>query len=170
MHRTKTIIYSALFAAITGVMAQIVIPLAPVPINGALIAVILSGVFLGKKTGPLSLFIYIMAGAVGIPVFAGLQGGVYVLTGPTGGFILGYIPAAYIAGSMSVGKFINYIFAGLSAVVVCYITGTAWYIYITGNTFVSAISVCVLPFILGDILKIFFAAFIAEKICRRRNF
>ena len=95
---TASLVLCGLFAALTAICSYITIPLGftPVPINLATLAVFLAGGLLGKKYGTASIAVYVMMGAVGIPVFAGFQGGVGVLAGPTGGFIAGYIAAAFL--------------------------------------------------------------------------
>ncbi|MCL2493626.1 MAG: biotin transporter BioY, partial [Clostridiales bacterium] len=100
MNRLLSWILCAVFAALTGVLSQIQIPLpfTPVPINLALLPVFICGGALGAKRGAVSMVIYILLGAVGAPVFVGFSGGVGALAGPTGGYILGYLPAAVIMG------------------------------------------------------------------------
>ena len=90
----------ALFAALTAIFSQIMIPLpfTPVPINLALLAVWLCGIVLGAKRGAISILVYILLGAIGVPVFHGFMGGIGVLAGPTGGYIVGYLPAVVIFG------------------------------------------------------------------------
>lgn len=89
-----------LFAAVTAVCSWISIPLGftPIPLNLGTLAVYLTGALLGKKYGPISLLVYTLAGAVGLPVFSGFRGGLSVLAGPTGGYIIGYIVAAFLIG------------------------------------------------------------------------
>ena len=89
-----------LFAAITAVCAWISIPLGftPVPVNLATLAVFIAGALLGPKYGSISMAVYALAGAVGVPVFAQFKAGLGVLAGPTGGYIIGYIAAAFVVG------------------------------------------------------------------------
>ena len=91
---------TALMAAVTAVAAQITIPLpfSPVPFTLQVLAVILSGLLLGPRHGALSQVVYVLVGAVGVPVFAQFSGGLGVVLGPTGGYILSYPLAAAIAG------------------------------------------------------------------------
>ena len=97
---TASLALCGLFAAITAVCSFISIPLGftPVPVNLATLAVFLAGGLLGKKYGTIALAVYTLLGAVGIPVFAGFRGGLSVLAGPTGGYIIGYIAAAFLVG------------------------------------------------------------------------
>ena len=102
--KSRNTLYSyllcALFAALTAIFSQIMIPLpfTPVPINLALLAVWLCGIVLGAKRGAISILVYILLGAIGVPVFHGFMGGIGVLAGPTGGYIVGYLPAVVIFG------------------------------------------------------------------------
>ena len=96
---TKNLVLCAVCAAITCVLAPLSIPLAGgVPISLATFAVMLAGVLLGGSLGALSQLIYVLLGAVGLPVFAGWTGGLGNVLGMTGGFIIGYIPCAWLTG------------------------------------------------------------------------
>ena len=91
MDRKKTfkITMCALFAALTAICSQIQIPLPQIPINLALFSVCMAGAVLGAGYGSLSIIVYVLLGAVGVPVFAGFKGGFATITGPTGGYIVG---------------------------------------------------------------------------------
>ncbi|MEG2144157.1 MAG: biotin transporter BioY, partial [Oscillospiraceae bacterium] len=89
--KIRRLILCALFAALTGVCSQILIPLPMIPINLALFSVHVAGVLLGAKYGSLSMLVYVLLGALGAPVFAGFKGGFGILFGKTGGYIIGYI-------------------------------------------------------------------------------
>src|SRR5215207_3565682 len=89
---------TALMAAVTAVAAQIAIPLEPVPFTLQVLAVILSGLLLGPRYGALAQAIYVLVGAVGVPVFAQFSGGLGVVLGPTGGYLVSYPIAASVAG------------------------------------------------------------------------
>lgn len=98
--KTTYMALCGLFAALTAVCSYISIPLGftPVPVNLATLAVFLAGGLLGKKYGTVALAVYALIGAVGVPVFSEFRGGLSVLAGPTGGYIIGYIAAAFIVG------------------------------------------------------------------------
>src|SRR5690625_3248583 len=89
-------ITTALFAAIIGILAQVTIPLPLVPITGQTLAIGLAATILGSRYGTLSSLLYLIIGAVGIPVFSQMSAGLGVIFGPTGGFIVGFIPTAYV--------------------------------------------------------------------------
>jgi len=166
--RTKDITLIALFVAITIILSQIVVPVAPVPISLSMIAIYLSGALLGWKRGGITQIIYLLIGAVGLPVFASAKGGIPVLFGPTGGYIFGYVVATIIIGfiiekarAMNVYVIIGAMTAGLIS---CYLLGTIWLGFITEIGFVKALFVGVIPFIPGDILKIVVSTLIVQKL------
>ena len=157
--KIKKLVYCALFASLISVASQISIPLQPVPFNGAIFAVLLCGGMMGKKYGALSVAVYILLGMVGVPVFSGFRGGLGVLAGPTGGYIAGYIIIAFVTGMVcEKTRKLQYIIPFMIlSVILCYCFGTMWFCIITGNNFVSAFTLCVIPFIPVDILKVVFA-------------
>lgn len=99
-NKTANLVLCGLFAALTAICAYINIPLGftPIPMNLAMLAVFLAGGILGRKYGTVSMIVYVLMGTAGLPVFAGFQSGPGVLAGPTGGFLAGYIAAAFIIG------------------------------------------------------------------------
>lgn len=156
--KTRYMALCGLFAALTAICSWISIPLGftPVPVNLATLAVFLAGGLLGPKFGPVSLAVYTMAGAVGIPVFSGFRGGFSVLAGPTGGFIVGYIAAAFIVGFLCCrgGSIVRTVLALIAALTACYALGTLWFILSTGTNVSTALVSCVIPFLPGDAIKI----------------
>ena len=164
---TRQLVLAALFAALTAVCSQIQIPLPMIPINLALFAVHLCGALLGAKWGALSMAVYALLGAVGVPVFAGFGSGPAVLFGKTGGYILGYILCAAIVGLLSrrLGfTFPKLCLSMLVGVAVCYLFGTAWFMVISGLNLATSLSYCVLPFLPGDAVKILLAALLALRL------
>ena len=163
--KTKRLVYCALFAAVIGIMSLISIPTQPIPLNMALFAVLLAGGILGKKYGTLSVVVYILLGAVGIPVFAGFRGGFAVLAGPTGGYIAGYIIVAFLTGLVcEKTRKMHYILTiMILAVILCNAVGTAWYCYIMKSSVSSALMLCVIPFVPTDIIKIVLATLVLKK-------
>ena len=161
---TYDLVLCALCAAVTCILAPLSVPLAgEVPISLATFAVLLSGILLGGKLGALSQIIYVLLGSVGVPVFAGWTGGIGITLGMTGGYIIGYIPMAFVAGFLyyrlgrsSTGprKYIVMFVSMVLATVVLYILGTAWFIAQTGMTLPASMAACVLPFLPGDLIKI----------------
>lgn len=188
MNRNQTtmqMILCAFFAALTAVLSQIALPLpfTPVPVNLATLSVFLSGALLGAKYGALSQFLFVLLGGIGLPVFSQFNGGLGVLAGPTGGYLVGYILASFVTGLLThialasqggtngtSGKSgkgqIRGILAMTAGLLVCYTLGTAWFVHLTGTGLVSALLLCILPFLPGDALKIFLAASLLRRLSR----
>ncbi len=165
---TKNLILCALFAALTAVFSQIVVPIGPVPINLATLAVFIAGGLLGAKYGTISQVVFVMLGLIGAPVFAGFHGGIGAVFGKTGGYILGYILAAFLVGIISqkakLTQKILLPIAMLVGLLACYILGTAWFMLVTGLGLWTSLVYCVFPFIFGDILKIALATFLVLRL------
>ena len=154
-------IYIGLCAALIAVCSQIQIP-AAVPFTLQTFAIFLTCGLLGGKRGTVSVLIYILLGAVGLPVFAGFKGGIDALLGTTGGYIIGFIFTALIMWLFEKLPGKKWITLGISMVcglIICYAFGTAWFIYVYTNTkepvgILTALSWCVFPFIIPDMIKI----------------
>lgn len=154
---TQRLTLSALLCALCAVLSQIQIPLPPVPISLSLMGVYLCGALLGPHWSAAAVGCYVVLGAVGVPVYAGFAGGVSVLLGPTGGFLIGYILCAWI-----ISTFIhhfgftrkNLILSMTTGTLACYALGTAWFSFVSGSNLAGSLSACVLPFIPGDALKV----------------
>jgi len=157
----------SLFAALTAIGAFISIPIYPVPFTLQTLFTLLAAMILGSVTAASSQIIYVLLGAIGLPVFAGFKAGLGILFGPTGGFLFGFIISAYVIGKIiELKKEINilyYFLAGLSGTVIIYIIGITQLSLVTGIGIKRALLVGALPFLPGDILKIIAASFIAHK-------
>lgn len=165
---TRTLILCAIFAALTAVFSQIAIPLPMVPINLAMLAVFIAGGVLGPWAGALSQVVYVLLGAIGLPVFAQFTGGLSIIVGPTGGYIAGYVVAALITG-LTVQKWCKSLPLALGMVVglvACYALGTAWFMVVTGSALGAALLTCVVPFLIGDAIKIAIAAALSPRLRR----
>lgn len=154
----KSMVFTAIAAAIICVAAPFSIPLpALVPISLATFAVYLAGGLLGAKRGTLAVLVYILIGAVGLPVFSGFAGGFAKLLGVTGGYIIGYIPCALLTGLFA-DLFPKKLWAlplGMAlGTAACYLLGTVWFIIATGSGLAAALAACVVPFLIGDAIKI----------------
>ncbi len=164
--KTRKIVYTSLQAVFLAILSQIIIPIGVVPVNLTTAGVMVSGGVLGKKYGTLSVAVYILLGAVGVPVFSAFRGGLGVIAGPTGGFIIGYLPMVFIVG-VFYDKFKSIwakVLGMLIATTVCYGFGTVGYSLITHTPVVSALAICVLPFVVGDILKIIASVILIKKL------
>lgn len=159
----------ALMAAVTAVAAQIVIPLFPVPFTLQVLAVVLAGLLLGPRYGALAMAIYLLVGAVGVPVFAGFKGGLGIILGPTGGYLISYPLAAAIAGfaahaaanAMRRKALTVSVLAGTAALVVIYALGMTWLMIVAQLPFAVALAQGVLPFVAFDLIKVGLAALVA---------
>lgn len=158
---TYAMVVTALVAAVTCILAPLSIPIGPVPISLTNFAIYLSLYLLDWKKGTLSYLIYLLLGLVGLPVFSGFTGGLGKLAGPTGGYIIGFIPMAIIAGIV-IDKFTNrglQLLGMIVGTIICYTFGTIWFCFQSGYTVSAALTVCVIPFIPADLMKIPFLPF-----------
>lgn len=171
--KTTALALCGLFAALTAICSYISIPLGftPIPMNLGMLGVFLTGGLLGRRYGMLSIVVYALMGAAGIPVFAGFQAGIGVLAGPTGGFIIGYILTAFIIGSIAdrstAAGGINFALcmaAMIAGLLACYALGTLWFMFTTGTGLWPSLVACVLPFIPADIIKIFAASILIRRL------
>jgi biotin transport system substrate-specific component len=163
----KRMVYAALMAALTAAGAYIAIPIGPVPIVLQNLFVMLAGLLLGGRWGLTSVGVYLLAGAMGLPVFAGGTGGVGKFVGPTGGYLLGFAAAAYLVGVISErghGRVAIDILAMLAGTVVLYAFGVSWLKVVTGMSVSKSIAVGMGPFLIGDALKIAAAIPIARAL------
>ena len=164
--KTNKMIKAALMAALTAVGAYIIIPVGPVPITLQTFFVLLSGRLLGKKYGVLSQITYLLLGAFGLPIFSGGQGGLGVIAGPTGGFLISFVIAAWIAANYRANKKIDF-FILSSAVLSNYIIGSIYFAFVTGTGLIAALNMTVIPFIPGDLLKVALVLILAPIIEKR---
>lgn len=158
-------VLSALFAALIAVGAFIAIPIGPVPIVMQNFFVLLTGLLLGPRWGLIACGVYLLAGALGLPVFAGGTGGVGRFFGPTGGYLLAYLPAVFLTGWISQNKKKAVVWDSLAMIVasiVIYALGASWLKVSTGMTWSKSLAVGMLPFLIGDVLKIIAAVVVAR--------
>ena len=165
--KTRNLVLTALFTAITVICSQIAIPLpfSPVPLTLSLLAVFLTGALLEKKQALFAQLVYILLGAFGVPVFAGFRGGVGSLVGPTGGYLVAYPVMAFLI-ALAIQKlkrnlFFASLFGMASALIICYLLGTTWLNFFTKMGWYEAVLAGVAPFILLDAAKIAIAASIS---------
>lgn len=153
--KNKKMVYCALMAAVLCVISPLSIPVGAVPISLATLGVMLAGALLGAQLGTLSVLIYLVLGWVGLPVFAGYSSGFTCLFGPTGGYMIGYLFLAFLTGFLYTKKTLPYLVGSiLVGELVLYLLGTIWFMFVAQTSLVSALMICVLPFIPGDIAKI----------------
>jgi biotin transport system substrate-specific component len=163
----RMLVFASLLAALMTAGAYISIPLGPVPIVLQNMFVFLAGLLLGSRWGLASVGVYLLAGACGLPVFAGGMGGIGRIVGPTGGYLIGYLPAVFITGYISAkgGARIGYdILAMIGGTIILYACGVTWLKTLTEMPWAKALAVGMFPFLIGDALKIVAAAVIARAI------
>lgn len=176
--KTRDYVLCGLFAAILCVSAFVTIPLffTPIPITMQVLAVAVTAAVLGGKRGAIAVLIYVLLGCFGLPVFSGMKGGLGVVAGATGGFIWGFIPQAFVAGTIcdkvfAKGKggkeFIKAMIALCIGLFILYICGTIQLMQVANMGVGAALGAAVLPFIPFDIFKIAVSVFIAVNLRRQ---
>ena len=142
---------AALLAALTAVLAQLQLPIGPVPFNLAVLGAFLAGMLLRPAWAVCSMCVYMALGVIGIPVFAGFLGGPAVLVGKTGGYVLGYVCIAWCtAMARRFGRWWLTAAGMVLGLVLCYALGTVWFMGITGTSLGQSLAFCVWPFVLPD--------------------
>lgn len=168
---TKELVFTALMAVIIAVCSWISIP-TTVPFTLQTFGVFMAVGLLGGKKGTISVLVYILLGAVGVPVFAGFSGGIGVLFGTTGGYIVGFLLSGLVYWAMTAAfgeKLPIMIVAMVLGLIVCYAFGTAWFMIVYAkNTapigLMTALGWCVFPFIIPDCIKIALAIVLTKQL------
>lgn len=168
----KSLTLIALMAAVICILGPltITIPISPVPIAFANLAIYFTVMLLGWKKGTISCLIYLLIGLVGVPVFSAFSGGPAKFFGPTGGYLIGYIFLALIGGyyvEKFTGKLAMYFVGMVLGTIVLYAFGTAWLAFQTGMTFGAALMAGVIPYIPGDLAKIILAVLVGNEVRKR---
>ena len=164
--KIKKIVICGLFCAVMCLLAPLNIQIGMIPITLATFAIYVIGAAVPPSYALVSVICYIILGSVGLPVFSGFEGGIQKLFGITGGYIIGYIPCVVIISSL-VTKVKSKLIFPLSMILgtaVMYALGTARYVLEAKCSVFAAIVVCVLPFFVGDAIKITLASIVAPKI------
>lgn len=179
---TRRLTLCAVMAAVMCVIAPISIPIGPISITGGTLAIYLTAYLLGGVWGTVSVLVYLLVGFVGVPVFSNYMGGAARLLGPTGGYLVGYLPMAFLAGLIiewtwrrlngqdkkSAPRALAVQFlAMVLATAVLYAFGTAWYCFQAGVDLQKALAACVFPFIPFDLMKMAAALLLGFPIRRR---
>ena len=157
-------------AAVLCVLGPLSIPIGVVPITFTNLAIYFVLYALGVKKGTVSFIIYLLIGLTGVPVFSNFTGGPVKLLGPTGGYLIGFIFMALIAGFFIDRFFESKVLCFTGMIIgtaICYSFGTAWLSYQASMSLSAALSVGVIPFIPADLIKILMAVFIGPKLRRR---
>jgi len=164
----RRMVYASMFGALTAAGSLITIPMQPVSITLQTLFTGLAGVLLGGYAGALSQVVYILLGVIGLPIFSGGKAGLGTLMGPTGGYLIGFIVAAYVIGKMvEAKKEPGLAWLGLSLVIgnlVIYTLGVAQLSLVAHLSIPKALLAGVVPFLVGDVLKLVAAALIGLKL------
>lgn len=171
---TRRMTYTALMAVLIVICSWITVP-APVPFTLQTFAVFCAVGMLGGEMGAVSVLLYILLGAVGLPVFSGFSGGIGHLLGPTGGYIVGFIFSAlayWLVTRLLGEKPLIMVIAMTLGLLVCYAFGTAWFIFVYSRRvaaigLMQALGMCVFPFIIPDAVKIGCAMVVVSQLRRR---
>jgi len=166
-NQLKMTVYTSLFVAFIAIGAFIAIPIGPVPIVLQNMFVLLAAIILGPVWGLACVGIYLLIGLAGLPVFAGGTSGIGKLFGPTGGYLLGYLPCIFVTASISkkLGKKISSdIIAMVIGSLIIYAAGVPWLKVVTSMSYNKALALGMYPFLIGDTLKIIAAAYIAKSL------
>jgi biotin transport system substrate-specific component len=169
----RRLVYVAVGAALLAVCSWISIPM-PIPFTMQTFAVCLIAALLGWRLGLEALVVYILLGAVGLPVFSGFRGGFGVLLGVTGGYIVGFLFTALVVGLAAerFGRKIPVLAVSMVlGVLLCYAFGTVWFVRVDAAdkgpiSFLAALSTCVFPYLLPDAAKIALAVFLTRRLRR----
>lgn len=175
--KTKTIVYISICVALICICSQLCIQFGTIPITLQTFAIFFALIILKKKNACICLIVYLALGAIGLPVYSRFQGGFGTLLGPTGGFLLGFIPAVLVAGLLlekcKQSKIVQ-IISLLVGNLVLYVIGILWYALVYSKSFnletlVLAFTLCVLPFIIPDVIKILLAIYVGGIVKKHVN-
>ena len=170
--RTSKIVRCAILAALICVMSQIAFPLpSGIPVTMQTFAISFAG-FFASFTGVAALFVFLLLGAVGVPVFANFQGGLSALTGLTAGYLVGFVPLciACAVRYRTKNKILNLSLTFLTSLVglaACHALGVWWFSFQSGNGFLQAFLLASAPYLLKDVLSLAFGLALSEILKRR---
>lgn len=163
------LLFSALCTALIAIFSQFSLYIGPVPFSFGIFAIMLTATLLPPNFTLFSISAYLLLGAFGIPVFSGMGAGLSSLFGPTGGFLWGYLPLGFFI-SFSVRKFSSPPLIAMLSIFglsLCYLSGTLYFTLLTNTPFFRSLSICVLPFILPDLIKMGGSLFIGNILSKR---
>lgn len=171
--RARSLAFIALAVALIAVSAWVTIPIGPIPLTLQMFAITLAILVLAPKQAIAAIACYLLLGAIGVPVFSGMRGGIGVLAGPTGGFLIGYLFGVALASVVlalfrrrGFDNLAVSILAGVIFTLVAYLCGWAQYMIVAHVGAAASFAVTVAPFIVVDLVKIVAAAFVARAVVR----
>lgn len=161
----RGLVQSALFAALLCVLSPIAVPLGPVPLTLGIFAVLLTGMVLPWRQACAAVVVYLLIGMAGLPVFSGGAAGFGVILGPTGGYLWSYLPMAVLVSALK--RWMKGIPVCLLALLLCYWGGTQQFVCLMDCSWKYALSVCVIPFAIFDLIKVLLASLLGTRIRQR---
>ncbi len=168
---TNRLVWTALLAACIAVGAWLQLPIGPVPVTLQPLFVFLAGYLLGPASGAAAVALYVLAGVLGMPVFAGGKAGLGVLLGPTGGYLVGFVLAAAVTGlSARRGKPLGWVRGlsfGIAGILIAYAVGVAWLAHVLHLGARQALLAGFVPFIAPDVVKAIVAVVVARHLRAR---
>jgi biotin transport system substrate-specific component len=170
--KTRNLVLTALFAALTVIFSAISIPIpvSPVPFSLSIVAIFLAGALLPKNQAALAQIVYLLLGIAGLPVFSEMRGGLGIVAGPTGGYLIAYPLMAwliaFIIEKINKRTFVIYFISMAAGLCLLYAVGTVWLSAVAQMPFVAALSAGVIPFVVFDIIKAILASLLAMALYR----
>ncbi len=166
--KALSVTFTALFTAVICILSQISFATPLMPLTFQVLAIALCGFTLSVKQSLSAVVTYLLLGSFGLPVFSNFKGGIQVILGPTGGFLIGFIVLALFCGiSKKTAKPISKIFLCGLGLLLCHLAGVLQFSLVTSNSFVASFVSASLPFILKDIVLIILAFFLSKFIANR---
>ena len=170
-HKTYHMVYSGIFAVLLAICSWISIPTV-IPFTLQTFAVFLTVLLLGGKQGTIAIFIYLLLGAVGIPVFSNFGAGLGYLLGNTGGYAIGFLFigfSGWLFEKLFGRKNFSQVTSMIFGLILCYTFGTFWFMNISmkgtgASGWMGALAMCVFPFIVPDLCKLILAYFISKRL------
>lgn len=170
----KSMVLMAMFAALTCVLAPMSVPIGAVPISLTNLVIYFSVFILGWQKATITYVVYLLIGMAGLPVFSGFESGIGKFAGPTGGYLVGFTLTAIISGLfIQIDAEKTWLrnllhFTGMVVgTVVAYALATAWFCFSTGTGLWAALLICVIPFIIGDLVKMVLAMTVAPVMAKQ---
>ena len=168
--KARQFVQAAVMAAVLVILAQVIIPVGPVPFTMAIFGAALAGGLLSPAAAAYCVGVYLLLGAVGVPVFSGFRGGLSVLLGPAGGFLAGYVFVAVgVSLAMRVKTRYLPVLLALPGLFICHLLGVLWFGAQTGTPVLQAVLSVSLPFLLPDMAKIAFAVLLEGRLRARMS-
>ncbi len=163
--KIRDITECAIFVAILAVISQITLPISLIPVTVQVLALSITGYYLGIKKASATIFVYLLLGFVGVPVFSSLQGGIQVIFSYTGGFIFGFVPLVLLCAVCNKKR--AGVLLGILGLIICHTTGILWYSYLSKLSILNSILVVSLPYFIKDLILLLVGYYIAGLIRKR---